>query len=60
MTEEEFKQKALNVLLRQKFAAIMPLFDGESLDDFEVTDNNGAWDFSLFLEEFYRDLTDCE
>lgn len=60
MTEEEFKQIALNVLLRQKFADIMPLFNGESLDDFEVSDNNGGMDLNLFLEELYRDLTECE
>ncbi len=55
MTREEFESKALNVLTKQKFENL-PLFEGENLEDFEVSDESGSIGFEVFVGEFFNEI----
>ena len=52
MTKEIFKNKALNLLLRERFLDL-PLFEAENLEDYRLSDEQGDMCFEDFLNEFY-------
>jgi hypothetical protein len=52
MTREIFKDKALSLLLGERFLGL-PLFESENIEDYRLSDEQGYMCFEDFLDHFY-------
>lgn len=52
MTREIFKNKALSLLLGERFLGL-PLFESENIEDYRLSDEQGDMCFEDFLDQFY-------
>ena len=52
MTREQFKDKAMSLLLGEMFLDI-PLFESESIEDYRLSDEQGDMCFEDFVDRFY-------
>lgn len=52
MTREIFKDKALGLLLGERFLSL-PLFESENIEDYRLSDKQGNMCFEDFLDQFY-------
>lgn len=52
MTREIFKDKALSLLLGERFIGL-PLFESENIEDYRLSDKQGDMCFEDFLDHFY-------
>ena len=52
MTREIFKNKALSLLLGERFLGL-PLFEAENIEDYRLSDEQGDMCFEDFLDRFY-------
>ena len=52
MTREIFKDKALSLLLGERFLGL-PLFESENIEDYRLSDEQGDMCFEDFLDHFY-------
>lgn len=52
MTREIFKDKALGILLGERFLNL-PLFESENIEDYRLSDEQGDMCFEDFLDRFY-------
>ena len=52
MTREIFKDKALSLLLGERFLSL-PLFESENVEDYRLSDEQGEMYFEDFLDHFY-------
>ena len=52
MTREIFKDKALSLLLGERFLGVR-LFEAENIEDYRLSDEQGEMYFEDFLDRFY-------
>lgn len=52
MTREQFKDKALSLLLGERFLGL-PLFESRNIEDYRLSDEQGDMCFDDFLDRFY-------
>lgn len=52
MTRELFKDKALSLLLGERFLDF-PMFEAENIEDYRLSDEQGDICFEDFLDKFY-------